>query len=306
MNFQYYITLKKEKPLGDKLIKLMDGKAFRDELVKNEFIPRVKGIQEQFQTTPRLTTILVGENPASQVYVRNKIKLAERVGIEGKQINLPENTSFKELQEIIHEQNTNPEVTGILLQLPLPSHLKPFERKAINFINHLKDVDGLTNQNQGALLTGDKGIIPCTPLGILKLLKRYNIPLQGKNAVVMGRSILVGKPMGLLLLREHATVTYTHSRTKNLNEITRRADILIVAIGKPEFVTSEYVKDGAVIVDVGINRNEKGKLVGDVLFEEVKSKASYITPVPGGIGPMTVAMLMNNTIEAFYLQHEEL
>ena len=289
---------------GECVTIIMDGKVFREELIEKEFIPRVQNIKEEYDETPKLVTILVGDDPASQVYVRNKITLAKRIGLEGEQITLPKEITFEELTSIIKDQNNEKSVSGILLQLPLPDHLQQHERKAINLIHPLKDVDGLTNQNQGALITGDKGIIPCTPLGIIRLLKRYNVEIEGKRATIIGRSILVGKPIGILLLKENATVTYTHSRTRDLKAVTRESDILVVATGRPEFITKEYVKEGAVVVDIGINRNSKGRLVGDVAFNDVKEVASYITPVPGGIGPMTVAMLMNNTIEAFLLQHE--
>lgn len=245
---------------------------------------------------PKLAVILVGNDPASKVYVRNKNKACDEVGIEFEEFLMDENITNKELIELIDELNERDDINGILLQSPIPKHLnidKAFER-----INWAKDVDGFNPINVGKLVLGKDTFISCTPFGIMKMLEEYEIKTEGANAVIIGRSNIVGKPMMQCLLNSNATVTVCHSKTKNLEEITKTADILVAAIGKPKFVTENMVKDGAVVIDVGINRNEEGKLVGDVDYENVKEKVSYITPVPGGVGPMTIAMLMNNVIKA--------
>ena len=236
----------------------------------------------------------MGADPASSVYVRNKKKACEYIGIKSLSYELPETSTEQELLELIDRLNKDDAVNGILVQLPLPKHMD--EDKVIQAIAPQKDVDGFHPQNVGALVIGQKGFVSCTPAGIIQLLKRSDIEMEGKNCVVVGRSNIVGKPMALLMLRENATVTITHSKTKNLKEICKEADILIVAIGKKEFITKDYVKEGAVVIDVGIHRDENNKLSGDVKFDEVEPIASAITPVPGGVGPMTIAMLMNNCV----------
>ena len=245
---------------------------------------------------PKLAVILVGNDPASAVYVRNKQKACIETGIEPLQITLPENTSEDDLLALIDELNSDESVNGILVQLPLPKSIS--EKKVIERISPKKDVDAFTYESVGKIVEGNYGFLPCTPAGIMELLKFYNISPEGKECVIIGRSNIVGKPMALLLLNANGTVTVCHSRTHDLKEVTKRADILVVAIGKPNFVTSDMVKDGAVVIDVGINRLPDGKLCGDVAFDEVSEKASFITPVPGGVGPMTITMLMKNTVSA--------
>ena len=242
-----------------------------------------------------LAVIIVGENPASKVYVRNKIASCQEVGIKSFSYELPENVSQKEVCELIDTLNADKGIYGILVQLPLPKHLN--EREILSKIDVKKDVDGFSPEQIGKLLLGEECLKSCTPAGVMELLHAYDIPIEGKRAVVIGRSNTVGKPMALMLLYENATVTVCHSRTKNLAEITKQADILVVAIGKGRFVTEDMVKDGAVVIDVGMNRID-GKLCGDVDFDNVSEKCSFITPVPGGVGPMTVAMLMHNTVTA--------
>lgn len=246
-----------------------------------------------------LAVIQVGNDPASSVYVGNKKKACAYIGIESLAYELPEETTEDELLEIIDKLNKDTNVHGILCQLPLPKQIN--EDHIIKAISPKKDVDGFHPQNVGALVIGEQGFVSCTPAGIIQLLKRSNIKMDGKHCVVVGRSNIVGKPMSLLMLRENATVTICHSHTKNLEEICKEADILIVAIGKPQFIGKEYVKKGAVVIDVGIHRDENNKLCGDVKFDEVEPVASYITPVPGGVGPMTIAMLMHNCVEAMKL-----
>ena len=250
--------------------------------------------------TPTLAVILVGADPASQVYVRNKHKACLDVGIESIQIELPECTSEDELLRKIDELNKDDSVSGILVQLPLPSHID--ESRVIEYIDPKKDVDAFHRINQGIILVGNYTFLPCIPAGIISLIDHYNIDIAGKNCVVIGRSNIVGKPMALLLTERHGTVTLCHSRTIGLSEICKNADIIVVAIGKAEFLKADMVKPGAVIIDVGINRLDSGKLVGDVAFEEVKEIASFITPVPGGVGPMTITTLLNNTLLAAKLQ----
>lgn len=245
---------------------------------------------------PKLAVIMVGDDNASKIYVRNKSKACEELGIDYEEINMGEDTTQEQLLDTIKKLNNRNDIHGILLQSPVPKGLDINE--AFRTIIPEKDVDGFNPINVGKLALGQETFVSCTPFGIIKLLEEYNIPIEGKNAVIIGRSNIVGKPMLHCLLNKNATVTICHSKTKNLEEITRKADILIVAIGKTKFVTQDMVKPGAVVVDVGINRNEQGKVCGDVDFENVEKIASYITPVPGGVGPMTIAMLMTNVIKA--------
>lgn len=275
--------------------KIIDGKAISRQ-VKDEVRDRVKN--EKIDAT--LAVIQVGNDPASTVYVGNKKKACEYTGIRSLSFELPEETPEEELLDLVRDLNERDDVDGILVQLPLPKHMD--EDKVIRTISPRKDVDGFHPQSVGALSIGQPGFVSCTPAGIIQLLKRSGVEIEGKECVIVGRSNIVGKPMALLMLRENATVTVCHSRTRDLKEITKRADILIVAIGKPRFITKDYVKEGAVVVDVGIHRNENGKLCGDVDFDDVEPLASKITPVPGGVGPMTIAMLMNNCVEAKGLQ----
>lgn len=276
------------------MAKLIDGKAISAE-VKNELKEKVAAYKEK-GISITLAVIQVGCDPASTVYVGNKKKACEYIGINSLAYELPEETTQEELLGIIRELNDRQDVNGILVQLPLPKHID--EDLVIKTISPAKDVDGFHPQSVGALSIGQKGFVSCTPAGVIELLKRNNIEIEGKECVVVGRSNIVGKPMALLLLRENGTVTVCHSRTKNLKEVTKRADILIVAIGKPKFINADYVKEGAVVIDVGIHRDANNKLCGDVDFASVEPVASAITPVPGGVGPMTIAMLMNNCVEA--------
>ncbi|NLO08331.1 MAG: bifunctional methylenetetrahydrofolate dehydrogenase/methenyltetrahydrofolate cyclohydrolase FolD [Clostridiales bacterium] len=273
---------------------IIDGKKISTE-IKDELKEQVKILKEK-NIEVCLCVIQVGADPASTIYVNNKKKACEYVGIKSLSYELGEDTSQDELLELINKLNKQNDVHGILVQLPLPKHID--EDKIIDAISPNKDVDGFHPQSVGRLSIGKKGFVSCTPAGIVQLLKRYNISMEGKECVVVGRSNIVGKPMAMLMLRENATVTVCHSRTKNLSEVTRRADILIVAIGKPKFITNEHVKEGAVVIDVGMHRNENKKLCGDVDYDEVIDKVSAITPVPGGVGPMTIAMLMYNCVES--------
>lgn len=280
------------------MAKLIDGKAISAQ-IKDECKEKVAGLRaEGVEVT--LAVIQVGADPASTVYVGNKKKACEYIGIRSLAYELPEETTEEELLELITELNERRDVNGILVQLPLPKHIN--EEKVLDRIDPKKDVDGFHPQNVGALCIGKTGFVSCTPAGIIQLLKRSGIEIAGKECVVVGRSNIVGKPMALLLLRENGTVTVTHSRTRDLKEVTRRADILVVAIGKPRMITADYVKEGAVVIDVGIHRNENNKLCGDVDFESVEPLCSAITPVPGGVGPMTIAMLMNNCVESVAIQ----
>lgn len=249
-----------------------------------------------------LAVIQVGNNPASTTYVGNKKKACEYVGIRSLAYEIPEETTEKELLELIEKLNNDASVNGILVQLPLPEHIN--EDKVIEAISPIKDVDGFHPMNVGALSIGKPGFVSCTPYGIIELLKRSNVEISGKHCVVIGRSNIVGKPMASLLIRENGTVTVVHSKTVNMKEITKQADILVVAIGKPKFIDDSYVKEGAVVIDVGINRDENNKLCGDVDFDSVSKIAGKITPVPGGVGPMTIAMLMNNCLEAYNFQNK--
>lgn len=252
---------------------------------------------------PKLAVIMVGNNSASQIYVRNKSRACDEVGIEFEEYLLPATTEQSELLNLIDKLNKQEDINGILLQSPIPDGLDINE--AFRKISPEKDVDGFHPVNVGKLVLGQDTFVSCTPYGIMKMFEAYNIDLEGKNAVVIGRSNIVGKPMSHCLLNKNATVTICHSRTKNLAEITKRADILVAAIGKAEFVKADMVKEGVVVIDVGINRTEEGKLKGDVDFENVSKKASYITPVPGGVGPMTIAMLMNNVVKAAKMQNKK-
>ena len=279
------------------MAKLIDGKQISLQ-IKEELKEKVAKYREE-GTTICLAVIQVGNDPASSVYVGNKKKACEYIGIKSLAYELEENTTEEELLDLIEKLNKDDSVNGILVQLPLPNHIN--EDKVIQTISPKKDVDGFHPQNVGALCIGQKGYVSCTPAGITQLLKRSDIEIAGKECVIIGRSNIVGKPMSLLMLRENATVTVTHSKTKDLKEVCRRADILIVAIGRPKMITDEYVKDGAVVIDVGIHRMENNKLCGDVDFDLVAPKCSAITPVPGGVGPMTIAMLMNNCVESVEL-----
>ncbi len=274
--------------------KIINGKKISEELrasisetVKNDFAGK---------RAPGLAVIIVGSDPASRIYVSNKKKACESCGFESFEYALGENTEEGELLALIGKLNADDRVDGILCQLPLPSHID--ENKVIDAIAPEKDVDGFSPVNTGNLLSGKPCFAPCTPAGVVEMLKYEGIEISGKHCVIVGRSNIVGKPAALLMLRENATVTVCHSRTKNLKELVCQGDIVIAAIGKPGFITADMIKEGAVVVDVGINRLENGKITGDVKFDEVSEKASYITPVPGGVGPMTITMLMKNTLEA--------
>lgn len=244
-----------------------------------------------------LAVIIVGDDGASKIYVRNKRRACEEVGIESFEYALNENTSESELLELISKLNSDPRINGILCQLPLPSHIN--EKNVINAIDPKKDVDAFHPINTGRILTGDYGFLPCTPAGVIEMLKEKNIPIEGRHCVIVGRSNIVGKPLAMMFLKENATVTVCHSKTKDLKAETLRADILVAATGKAHLITADMVKSGAVVIDVGINRDENGKLCGDVLFSDVEKKVSYITPVPGGVGPMTITMLLENTLKAY-------
>lgn len=280
---------------------IIDGKRISQEM-KDELREKVAALKEK-GVEGTLAVIQVGNDPASSVYVNNKKKACEYIGIRSLAYELPEETTEKELLALIEKLNKDDTVNGILVQLPVPKHID--EEKIIKTISPKKDVDGFHPENVGNLVTGGAGFVSCTPAGIIQLLKRSGISIEGKNCVVIGRSNIVGKPMALLMLRENATVTVAHSRTKDLKSICKQADILIVAIGKPRFITADYVKEGAVVIDVGIHREAKqvdgktvNKLCGDVNYDEVAEHTSAITPVPGGVGPMTIAMLMNNCVES--------
>lgn len=274
------------------MTKIIDGKVISAQ-IKDELKAKVAKLKEK-DITVTLAVIQVGNDPASSVYVGNKKKACEYVGIQSLAYELEESTTQEKLLDLICELNQRSDVNGILVQLPLPKHID--EDLVIQTIDPKKDVDGFHPQSVGALSIGQKGFISCTPAGIIELLKRSQIEIEGKECVIIGRSNIVGKPMALLLLRENGTVTICHSRTKNLKEVAKRADILVVALGRPKFVTKDYVKEGAVVIDVGINRDENGKLCGDVDYADVFDTASAITPVPGGVGPMTIAMLMHNCV----------
>ncbi len=275
---------------------IIDGKRISDNL-KEEMKAQVVELERQYGRRPGLAVIIVGENPASQVYVRNKVRAAEYVGLRSVQISLPESTSEADLLAQIRTLNEDPTIDGLLVQLPLPAHIN--EEKVIDTIALEKDVDGFHPGNVGALWLGKPCTLPCTPKGCLHLIQSTGIELRGALAVVIGRSNIVGKPMAKLLLDQHATVVMAHSRTRNLGALTRQADIIVAAVGKRNVVTADMVKPGAVVIDVGMNRDDEGRLCGDVDFAAVKEVAGYITPVPGGVGPMTITMLIQNTLDSF-------
>lgn len=276
------------------MTQIIDGKAISAQ-IKDELKEKVAAYKKEGKTIA-LAVVLVGSDPASTVYVRNKKRACEYIGMESISYELPEETTQEELLKLIDELNSREDVNGILVQLPLPAHIN--EDAIIRAIAPEKDVDGFHPVSVGCMSIGQPGFLSCTPAGVIQLLKRSGIEIEGKECVVIGRSNIVGKPMAILLLRENATVTIAHSRTQDLKDVTKRADILVVAMGKPKFITKDYIKEGAVIIDVGMHRLEDGKLCGDVDYEDVFEKASAITPVPGGVGPMTIAMLMNNCVES--------
>lgn len=274
---------------------IIDGKAVSANLrgqIKNESAD----FEKKTGVKPGLAVIIVGEDPASQIYVRNKGKACEEVGFYSEIHRLPEQTTEEELLSLVHSLNENDKIHGILVQSPLPKHLD--EALIVNNIDCNKDVDAFHPVNVGKIMIGDYNFLPCTPAGVMELLKAYDIDVTGKECVVVGRSDIVGKPQAMLLLHANGTVTICHSRTRNLSEVTKRADIIVMAIGKAKFLKADMIKEGAVVIDVGMDRDENGKLCGDVDFEECEKKASYITPVPGGVGPMTITMLMKNTLTA--------
>lgn len=279
------------------MAKIIDGKQISLD-IKNELKEKVAKYKEQgIEIT--LAVVKVGNDPASAVYVRNKEKACEYVGINSKTLALPEETTEEELLNVVKKLNEDKSVNGILVQLPLPKHID--ESKVLLTIDSTKDVDGFHPVNVGKMVIGEDTFLPCTPAGIIEMIKRTDIDIEGKECVVIGRSNIVGKPMAMLMLKENATVTIAHSRTKDLKEVTKRADIIVAAIGKAKFVTADYVKEGAVVIDVGMDRDENGKLCGDVDFESVSKVASAITPVPGGVGPMTVTMLLVNCLRSVEL-----
>ena len=280
------------------MYKILDGKLV-SQSVKDRIRDEVSVLKEQGKEIT-LAVIIVGDDPASRVYVNNKKKACEYVGFRSLEYALPASTSQDELIALINELNGRDDVNGILCQLPVPAHID--DKAVIAAIDVRKDVDAFSAYNVGKILIGDYDFLPCTPAGVMEILRYYDIPVEGRRCVVIGRSNIVGKPMAALLMHANGTVTVTHSRTRDLASITSEADILVSAIGKAKFVTADMVKDGAVVVDVGMNRDEEGKLCGDVDFDSVEEKCSYITPVPGGVGPMTIAMLMQNTLKAYYVQ----
>ena len=281
--------------------RLLEGKYFAAK-IREEAGKRAARLKEKYGVTPGLAVIIVGENPASQVYVRNKHKACTELGFYSEGVEMPETTTREELLAEINRLNNDPKIHGILVQLPLPKALQPYESEVLEAINPLKDVDGFHPVNVGRLVTGQKALVPCTPHGCIRMLELAEIPMEGAKAVVIGRSNIVGKPMLHLLLGKNATVTICHSRTRNLKDVVKEADIVVAAVGKPRFVTADMIKPGATVIDVGINRIAPKKLVGDVDFDEVKEVAGAITPVPGGVGLLTIAMLMQNTVDAAELQ----
>lgn len=276
---------------------ILEGKVFAAQ-IKDKVKTELNALRREYGVVPGLAVLIVGEDPASKVYVANKHKACEEIGVYSEVIRLPENVTERELLDKIGQLNSDAKIHGILVQLPLPQHLRPFEKEIMNFISPDKDVDGFHPVNAGKLAIGEEHLVPCTPHGCVKMLEYAGIAVAGKRAVIIGRSNIVGKPMFHLLLSRNATVTVCHSRTENLPAITREADILIAAVGKPHFVTKDMVKPGAVVIDVGINRIAEKKLVGDVDFDKVKDVAGAITPVPGGVGLLTIAMLLFNTVKA--------
>ena len=281
--------------------RILEGKVFAQQ-IKEEAKKNADRLKETYGVTPGLAVVIVGENPASQVYVRNKHKACEALGIYSEIIAMPETTTKEELIAKVDELNADAKIHGILVQLPLPEQIARFESEILDRINPLKDVDGFHPVNVGRLVTGQPALVPCTPFGCIRMLELAGIPMDGKRAIIIGRSNIVGKPMLHLLLQKNATVTICHSHTKDLASITREADILVAAIGKPHFVTADMVKPGAAVIDVGINRIAPKKLAGDVDFEQVKEIAGAITPVPGGVGLLTIAMLMQNAVHAAEMQ----
>lgn len=277
---------------------ILDGKALSTK-VKDRVKQEISNLPKN-DNIPTLAVVLVGDDPASAIYVRNKKRACEYVGIKSVSVTLGQDTTQEKLEQTLNDLNNDKSINGILLQLPLPKGLD--ERKALNCIAPEKDVDGLSSVNLGKLITKEVGITPCTPTGVMEFFKEYNIDLTGKNVVIINRSILVGKPLALMMLNANATVTICHSKTQNISEYTKKADIIVTAVGKSKFLTEDMVKDGAVVIDVSIVRTESG-LCGDADYENIKDKASYITPVPGGVGPMTIAMLMENTLKAYKLQN---
>ncbi len=277
---------------------LLDGKALSNK-IKQELKSQINTLVEKYESTPTLSIVVVGSNPASEIYVRNKVKSATNIGMKVSVTKLDENVTMEELIKVVDDLNNDKEVNGIIVQLPLPKHLQ--EQTIIDRISDEKDVDGFGLLNKGKMLAGIESLRPATPYGIMKLLDEYNISIEGKNALVIGRSNIVGKPIALMLLEKNATVTIAHSRTQNLKEVAKNADIIVVAVGKAKYLTADMVKDGAIIVDVGINRVD-GVLYGDVDFENVCKKTEYITPVPGGVGPLTIASLLENTVKAYIRQ----
>lgn len=282
-------------------MQILDGKAFAADY-RLKLAEKVKNLKETDNIVPGLAVVIIGEDPASQIYVRNKMKACEAAGIKSFNVVLPETITQSEAEEEVKKLAENIEVDGIIVQLPLPKKFD--EKRILSLIPVEKDVDGLSSENLGKLLKGEDSLISCTPYGIIELLKGYGVKFAGKTAVVLGRSNMVGKPVAALLLRENATVTVCHSKTENISSYTKNADILVAAIGKAKFVTADMVKDGAIVVDVGINRID-GKIYGDVDYESVKDKCSLITPVPGGVGPMTVTMLLQNTFNACIKNHRK-
>ncbi len=281
-------------------MKIIDGKAISAE-IRVELREKCEKLKTERGITPGLAVIIVGDDPASQIYVRNKARACEELGFYSEVIRLPADTEEKEIAALIDKLNADERIHGILVQLPLPGHAD--EKALLLRISPEKDVDAFHPYNVGRISTGDYGFLPCTPAGVMELISRSGISVSGKSCVVIGRSNIVGKPMAMLLINANGTVTVCHSRTQNLKEICARADILVSAVGRANFVTADMVKDGAVVIDVGMNRNEEGKLCGDVAYDEVAEKTSYITPVPGGVGPMTITMLMRNTLYAAERAH---
>ena len=281
-------------------MQIIDGKKVSAE-VKERVRQQTLELKNEYNITPGLAVVIVGDDPASRVYVNNKKKACEVVGFKSEEYALPAETTQEELLELVNTLNKKDDINGILVQLPLPKHLD--DKAVIEAIDPQKDVDAFHAVNVGKIMLGEYDFLPCTPAGVMEMLHSYDITVEGKECVVIGRSNIVGKPMGMLLLHENGTVTICHSRTKNLAEVCRRADILVAAVGIPKFVKADMVKEGAVVIDVGMDRDENGKLCGDVDFENVKEKCSFITPVPGGVGPMTISTLMKNTLKACKLQN---